>query len=230
MKFLRNLKRFINNKPKAISKSHIMKYLHEENDLVILEAGAFNGSDTWGWHKLLPSATIHAFEPLPEPYKILEKRFSNIHNVITYNFGLGPNTGMFKMNVSKNELKVDDLYGESSSILQPKEHLNFHSHIKFIKQIDIDVYTIDDWAKKYNVEKVDFMWLDLQGAEYDVLQSSPKMLATTKVIFSEVSLKEMYEGTPLYEDYKNWLWENGFKVAIEDLRWKDMGNVLFIRH
>jgi len=182
------LKRFIRNKPKGISKSQILKYLHEDNNLVILEAGAFNGSDTWGWYKLLPSATIHAFEPLPKPYRILEQKFLNIHNVITYNFGLGPSTGRSKMNVSKNELKVEDLYGESSSILKPKEHLKFHTHVKFFKQIDIDVYTIDDWAIKYNVEKIDFMWLDLQGAEYDVLKSSPRMLATTKVIFSEVTL------------------------------------------
>ena len=54
-------------------------------------------------------------------------------------------------------------------------------------------------------------------------------IPTVKAIYTEVSLKEMYEGARLYSDYRRWLEGQGFEVAAEDLRWVDMGNVLLVR-
>jgi hypothetical protein len=65
--------------------------------------------------------------------------------------------------------------------------------------------------------------------EFNVLRASKEILPTVKVIYSEVSLLEMYEGAPLYPEYRSWLESQGFSVIDEDLRWTDMGNVLFAR-
>ena len=55
------------------------------------------------------------------------------------------------------------------------------------------------------------------------------MLETVRAIYTEASLLEMYEGAPLYADYRRWLEAGGFRVAMEDLPWRDMKNVLFLR-
>ena len=78
-----------------------------------------------------------------------------------------------------------------------------------------------------NINQVDIMWLDMQGSENEVIQSSPNIVSKTKYIYSEVSLIEMYEGVPLLEEYKTNMKKIGFEVVWEDLPWKDMGDVLF---
>ena len=80
-----------------------------------------------------------------------------------------------------------------------------------------------------NIDHIDFMWLDMQGAEYQMLKKSKIILPTVKVIFTEVSLLQMYEDCPLYPEFRAWLESEGFEVVAEQLPWKDMGNVLFIR-
>jgi hypothetical protein len=89
--------------------------------------------------------------------------------------------------------------------------------------------SLDDWARENEIAKVDLLWLDLQGLEFDVLSASSLVLPTVKVIYTEVSLKEMYEGARLYPEYRRWLEDQGFEVVAEDLRWADMGNVLLAR-
>ena len=71
------------------------------------------------------------------------------------------------------------------------------------------------------------MWLDVQGSEYDIIKSSPKIISNTKYLYCEVSLMEMYGGTILYDKFKDNMEQIGFDVVFEELPWEDMGNVLF---
>ncbi len=54
---------------------------------------------------------------------------------------------------------------------------------------------------------------------------------TVKVIHTEVSIKETYEGVVQYKEYRNFFESIGFVVAIEAIPegW-DMGNILFVRN
>ena len=221
----RTVKKFI-KRDKWISKQEIIRYLPSKN-ITILEAGAYDGSDTLAWSKLLPEAKIYAFEPEPMAYKKLKDKVKKCTNVIPYNKALNDISGEVTFYVSQNGNDTEGTF--SSSLLKPKEHINVCPHIKFEKQIKVKAINLDDWAKKNNIEKIDFLWIDMQGAEFKVLQAAPLILKTVKVIFSEVSLKEMYEGTPLYNQFKTWLQTKGFTVKKEELLHEDMGNVLFVK-
>jgi len=111
----------------------------------------------------------------------------------------------------------------------PKEHLNTNLAVLFEEKIHVQALTLDGWAEQYGIEKVDYMWLDMQGAEYAVLQASSKILKTVKVIFTEVSLMELYEGTTLYPQFKEWLQAQGFTLVKEVLPWDSCGDALFIK-
>jgi hypothetical protein len=71
------------------------------------------------------------------------------------------------------------------------------------------------------------LWLDLQGYELGALKGSTQILKGIKLIYTEVSLKNVYHKAPLYKDFKKWLESYGFVVEKEFLSWDDMGNVLF---
>ncbi|ULQ56252.1 FkbM family methyltransferase [Flavihumibacter rivuli] len=189
----------------------------------ILEAGACDGNDTQELARLWPKGKVYSFEPVPEMYKKAAERNRQEKNVKLYPFALNDSTGKVTINISSGRSNA------SSSILKPKGHLDVHPDVLFSESIDVPSFTIDDWACNEGVTHIDLMWLDMQGAEYKVLKAAPRILQTVKLIYSEVSLIETYEGVVLYPQYRDWLAMQGFKVIREDLPYEDMGNVLFGR-
>ncbi|HEY9046535.1 MAG TPA: FkbM family methyltransferase [Ohtaekwangia sp.] len=202
-------------------KWEIKKYL--TSSPVILEAGACDGKDTLQMATLWPKATIHSFEPVPELFEKAKERLKGVKNVKLYPYALSDKTGKIQLHLSSG------LSEGSSSILSPNKHLEVHPDVKFEQTIYVNSYSIDDWAKQHHVDKIDFMWLDLQGAEFNVLQSSPKIFDTLKVLFTEVSIIETYSNVTLYPEFRKWLEDRKFRVVLEDLPYVDMGNVLLVR-
>jgi len=203
----------------TISKRYISRFIPDNP--IILEAGADTGSDTLEMLGIWPRAKIYAFEPVNESFQKLSQRFTKNNSVRCFNLALSEKEGKQKMYVS-NTLS-------SSSLLKPKEHNIQHPEITFSISNEAETTTIDAWASREGIEKIDFLWLDLQGCEMDVLKSAKKMLLSVKAIYTEVSLIENYEGSALYPEVRKFLEQQGFLVKKEKFPWPDMGNVLFVR-
>ena len=189
---------------------------------VILEAGAHKGKDTVEMARLWPAGTIHAFEPVPSLFKKLENKTRNFKNVHCYQLALGNKEGTEIMYLSSGASDG------SSSLLPPKDHLNIFPTVYFDEKLPVTTITLDGWAESNNIQKIDFMWLDLQGMELNVLKSGINILQTVTAIYTEVSSIEAYKDQTLYIDLKEWLASNGFSVEREVVE-KGGGNVLFIR-
>jgi FkbM family methyltransferase len=203
----------------------IRKYLPESP--VILEAGAHNGFNSVEMVSAWPSATVHAFEPVPAAYEELVARAKAFPNRILCNqAGLGPKAGKMDLNLSG-----DGSAGscQSSSLLPPtSQNAQEYSFLNFEKTISVEVTTIDDWAAANNVDRLDFLWLDMQGYELECLKGAKKMLPLVKAIHLEVSNIQLYEGAPLYPEVKSWLAQHGFKPVFEAV-FRVGGNVLFAK-
>ena len=88
---------------------------------------------------------------------------------------------------------------------------------------------LDDWSSDHGVQP-DLLWLDLQGAELDALRGAEVVLERVRLIHSEVSVIEEYEGCALYHEVRSWLAQHGFDVLVEALPpGSPQGNVLFGR-
>lgn len=205
-----------------INKEYIRKFLPDNP--VIIDAGAHRGDDSVELSKLIPSAQIHAFEPVPAIFADLKANTTNYPRIRCYEFALSNRTGQQEMHISSGASDA------SSSLLAPEEHLKDHPDTFFKETISVKTITLDEWALKNNIDKVDFMWLDMQGFELEVLKASPGILSKTTAIHMEVSCKQTYENVPLYTEVKEWMSSMGFKVCIEEIPpgW-DMGNVLFLK-
>jgi 2-O-methyltransferase len=221
MKYLNKIRLFFNQEKGVVNKKTIRKYIGR--DAIIIEAGAHIGTDTCEMAKLWPDTTIYAFEPIPELFEILKHNTSSYSNVKCFQLALGNKTGITSINKSSGDSDA------SSSLLEPKEHLKIHPTVLFDKKIEIEVTTLSDWMKLYCIERIDFLWLDLQGFELDVLKDSVDIVSNVSVIYTEVSLIENYSKSALYPELRDWLMTLGFKVKIEKLAWMDGGNVLFVK-
>jgi FkbM family methyltransferase len=190
---------------------------------VIVEAGAADGSDTLDFSKTFPNGTVYSFEPFKSLYLEAKEKTSNQKNVFLENAALGYTD-------EDKDLYISDRFNEpwgSSSLLEPKDHLWFHSAITFKSVETVKTISFDKWIKEKNIQKIDLAWLDMQGYEPILLQNSPIAVSKIRFLYTEVSLIETYEGVIKYPEYKDWLLQNGFRIVFEDLPYKDMGNVLF---
>jgi len=79
------------------------------------------------------------------------------------------------------------------------------------------------------VNNVDFLWLNIGGAEGRVLQSIPHLIKTVQVIFIETYFQEFRQEIRLYKDVQQYLTQQGFE---EIQHWKIQnfqGYALFAR-
>jgi FkbM family methyltransferase len=192
------------------------------NDPVIVEAGSHWGEDTLWLARYWPRGMVHAFEPSPELFEKTTQHTNWISNVRRYPFALSDRVETVELFVSSGDSTA------SSSIYAPKEHLVEHPTVKFEKQISVPTMTLELWAQQYGIRRVDFLWLDMQGAELRALKGLGKVIETARGLHVEVSTKESYAGAPLYPELAAWMNERGLKVKNERFE-GSQGDVFFAR-
>lgn len=214
----------------VFTKAFAKAFFKDEN-VNILEAGAANAHDTNFFCSEMRNAQIYAFEPDPRFHDALREMANKYDNLKFNTSALSKDDGFVEFHLSTriDENNNKEVWG-SSSILKPKVHLQMHPQIKFDEQpLRVPCVNLDAWMKRSHVDKFDMMWLDLQGYEYDVVSTSPNSLNNCKLLYTEVNLLENYEGNVLYEKFRGFLEDRDFLPFIEELPWKDAGNVLFVK-
>lgn len=155
---------------------------------------------------------IMLIEPSPATFKILMTKFEQMPDYWLVNVACGPKTERGQMYVET------DNNGQSNSLLPPKRHTDLYPSITFDSVIPVDVYPLDlvmQRRKEYN-----FLSLDVQCYEMEVLKGATETLAHIDYIMSEVNKPgaELYEGcTDIYK-MDAYLKPFGF-VRVEEPQW-----------
>lgn len=207
----------------AIVHGHILKedlapWLPEAP--VIIDCGANDGRDSVEMAALFPKATLHAFEPLDYVHAELERNTAGIPNIHRHKLALADEDAEKTFFVSLPP------FTGSSSLLAPDGNA-----ASFGEPVTVQAMTIDSWATRAGVERVDMLWLDMQGFELQAMRAAPRIMDTVGVIYAEVSDEgEDYSGACRYPELRDWLEAQGFAVAMEFLPWSGRtGNALFVR-
>lgn len=206
----------------TINKNYIRQFL--PINPVIIDAGAHVGGDSIEMCRFYKGSTVHAFEPVSEIYTLLKHNTRRYKRIYCHNLALSNKDGKQVMYISSGASDG------SSSLLQPKDHLTDHPDVYFNQTITVVTKTLDSWAEEMGIQRVDLLWLDMQGFELEVMKASHWILPSVKAVHMEVSTRSTYEDVPLYEEVKEWMLSKGFHVEVEAIPqgW-DMGNVLFVR-
>jgi FkbM family methyltransferase len=183
----------------------------------------WNGSDTVCFAERWRDAEIHTFEPVPSSFALVEENTRHLPQVRRYPLALADKTESRTMFVSTD---AAGSHG-SSSLLAPSGHLEEFPHVTFHERIYVQAITLRDWVQTSGIERVDLLWLDLQGMELSVLQASPDVLARTHAVSMEVSRHELYEGGALYPEVITWMRSQGFEAVIDRVL-VAFGNMLFV--
>ena len=128
-------------------------------------------------------------------------------------------------------ISLDKSYGrkgQSSSLLKPKGHLKRYPRIKFDSPVPVQIRRLDEImeGKPFN-----FLNIDVQGYELEVLRGAVKCLENVYYIIVEVNRGELYEGCPMVEEIDDFL--SGFGFSRVETEWRHnrekWGDALYIR-
>lgn len=214
-------------------KRELTEIFSKKSPLIIFDIGACEGEDSIRYSLLFNNATIYSFEPLPENYEKCVQNIKKLQltSIKPFQIALSKSDGFVKFYVSSGNpegINTDWDYGnKSSSLYAPDKHLSKYEWIKFERVIDVETVTIDNFCTKHEIPNIDFIHLDVQGAELDVLMGGCKMLPALKAIWLEVENITFYKNQPLRTDIENFMKNEGF-IKITDTAYEDSGDQLYV--
>jgi FkbM family methyltransferase len=198
-----------------------LPWIRELEISTILDIGANTGQSTVALSKLLPNAKIYAFEPIPECFVKLEKRFENNQNVQTLNLGLGADSG--EIMFEKNE------FSPSSSFLKMTDiHKKAFPFTEKSQEIAVKIEKLDLIAKSLDLQGNVMAKIDVQGYEDRVISGGEDTLKKCQVIIIETSFDELYVDQPLFPEIHQRLSKLGFsyKGSLGQLCSPETGKIL----
>jgi FkbM family methyltransferase len=167
---------------------------------MVLDIGANIGYYTLIFAELVgENGKVFAFEPDPDNFALLNKnvQINNYHNVVLIKKGVSDKNGMAKLYLSeknKGDHRIYDLFDGR-------------------KFVEIETIQLDDYFRDYK-EKIDFIKVDIQGAEVSAFHGMRNILEKNQnvKILTEFWPEGIRNSGANPEEYLQFFTERGFKM------------------
>lgn len=164
---------------------------------------------------------IYLFEPNLKAIDVLKNKILKKSNFHLFPIALGNQNLIKKMYLSDNN------DGQSSSFLEPQLHKKLQPNIEFSKNIDVEVKKFSSLGLK----NVNFLIMDVQGYELEVLKGFDNYINVLDYIFTEVNRDYLYKDNVLINELDEFLKKNGFIRIWTSWRSADMpwGDAFYVK-
>ena len=171
------------------------KQLIKKENPVIFDIGCNDGCDSMEFLNMFPKAQLYCFEPdrraiskfkqgLGDRCHLIESAVGNIDGNMLFYESHGNPGG------------IHTSYGDwdkSGSIKKPKLHLTKYPWCKFENHNIINCCRLDTFVKNSNIEFIDLIWADVQGAEEELICGGMNTLnEKTRLFYTEFCDEEEY--------------------------------------
>ena len=179
---------------------------------IIFDIGSRDCLQSIEFYKLFPNAKIYAFECNPNTINICKQNIKNYTDRIKLIDGAvtdydGEIT-FYPIDQNKTLTSWNDGNPGASSIFKNNGTYIYEKYVQY--EIKTICHRLDTVMMRYNIPRVDIIWMDLQGAELLALKGLGKYLENVKYIHTEVSYKEIYTGQVMFEELNNFIISNNF--------------------
>ena len=198
-------------------------YLHAVYGLDItgvIHVGAHYGEEIDAY-KSVGISKIVCFEPVKDNYNVLRERHPDVN---VYKCALGNTTGFVDMFLSSNAK-------ESSSILEPVEHLLDYPDITFLERETVPIVTLDDMIMHdpETIDNCNYLSIDVQGYEWEVLDGARDALKDIDYVYLEVNRGETYAGNKILDDIDAILYGHGFRRVETQWMGRTWGDAFYMK-
>ena len=148
-------------KKELLAELYKMKHVSPEKGDVVFDIGAYMGdTSVFFAHYVKENGRVYAFEPIEPNYKMLKKNIeiNSLSNIVQpQNMGISKIVGNLK-GVTSGEGGPWSFLGEDRG------------------NIDVKVTTIDSFIALNNIYKVDYIKMDVEGLEEDVIEGAKETI------------------------------------------------------
>jgi len=162
-----------------------------------LDIGANEGNNCKLLNLFHPFSTIYAFEPNPYTYKQLLLLSSKSPQIIPNNLGVAEIIGSMELFIRENNNSSPhaSIYG--------KVLTDVHGYTD-VQKVKIQVITLDSFCEQNDIRQIDFLKIDTEGNELNVLRGSTNSLRNGIIksiqfefnemnVYSRVFLRDFYD-------------------------------------
>ena len=157
MKLIRKILHFSRRFTEQDELLKVLNDLGLKNNPMIFDVGAHKGQTSSHLCKLFPQSFIHAFEPSPYLFALIEKNLSKRKNIRCHNFALGQTDE--KAFLTRPD---SDLCGQ---VVKAQEN----------NSTSISVRRLDEFCLFENISAIDLLKIDVEGNELAVLKGASGM-------------------------------------------------------
>ena len=159
----------------GLKQYNIKNIFEVKNDAVVFDIGAFKGDTAYFFSKKCSNkARIYAFEPDENNYKVLLK--------------------------IKDKYKLNNVIASNILFSNSETEINFLSMDLNRQAVKMKSTTIDKFTEENNIEKIDYIKMDVEGAEKNILEGSIK---TIKKFKPSLAIAIYHGGKLFMEDFYN---------------------------
>lgn len=178
-------------------------HLFQENfdeEITFLDIGASVGEYTEQLIEFPNVARGYLFEPQIDCVETLQNKFNNHKEINIVNLALGATTGAAQLFADKRGSKMASL---------TKLDLT-HFNVEFLPSEVCQVQTLDNWCASEGVTP-NFIKIDVEGHELDVLRGGCEILPKVKIVQFEFGRTNIDTKTT-FKDLWNFMYENDFCI------------------
>ncbi|MBW4659654.1 MAG: FkbM family methyltransferase [Drouetiella hepatica Uher 2000/2452] len=174
-----------------------------------------NDKDDYGsldWSIFAPNLTIYGFDADADACEAANDRstaqqvpWTEHHIPLALSNAIGEAT----LYVTQNPM-CSSLYPPNEEYLE-----RFTGLIKLVATdftIEVETTTLDAFCRQEGIEAIDFLQIDVQGADLNVLQGANQILQTVLATQVEVEFSHLYKGQPLFADVDAFMRTNDFTL------------------
>lgn len=165
---------------------------------IVFDIGGNKGTWSQMAREIIPKARLFAFEPVTETYKEMRDNLKFTY-VNCFNLAIGERRGEVEISFGapgKGQIMHADIKNPG------------RSHLK--KSEKVAVETIDNFCKKNEIKKIEYLKMDIEGYEYKALLGAKRMIKEGRINFIQFEIgsdnifnkETLYDFQKLLPDYK----------------------------
>jgi FkbM family methyltransferase len=140
-----------------------------EREIIVFDVGANRGLYSLATLDVLGgNAHVYSFEPSGGTFKELENNVGHVQNIKAFNFGFSDRAEQLVLYSTKESNGLASVYGNNP--LTEFEH-----------QETISLHKLDIYCEEQNIQRIDFLKIDVEGHEYKVLLGARELLRSGKI-------------------------------------------------
>ena len=205
-------------------KKKILDFLKKNNYNkfnIFFDIGAHKGESIDLFIKNFKINKIYSFEASPINFKKLKKKVEKMiikdislsERIIIENIAIGSKIekSLLKQVTESSSSTLSKINLESKYLNKKKKLLNFFSNNDYFYDIEVEVKTLEYYLSEKNIKVIDFLKIDTEGFEYEVLLGLKKKIKDVRIILFEHHYDDMIKKSYNFGEINSLLKKNNFK-------------------